>query len=74
MSTTTTIRVTQVAPAYIRANIRAQEIKPANLKEHKHRIKIIHTQENIIIEAYAPVSSALLTIREDFYTTLTATI
>ena len=33
---------------------------------------MIQTQDNIIVEAYAPVSSDPITKREEYYATLTA--
>ena len=59
---------------YVRNNLNASEINFNTTNEQKHRITIIETQDNIVAEVYAPVNTALLSVREDFYTTLAATL
>ena len=56
------------------AIIHPEKINVDTHKVNKHRITMIVTTDNIIVEAYAPVSTAPIDTRQDYFTTLMASI
>ena len=59
---------------YIKNTINAKEIQVETTKDQRHRMTLLETNENIVVEAYAPVNTSLIHIREEFYTALAAAV
>ena len=59
---------------YIKNSLNSKEIQVEIAKDQRHRITLLETNENIVVEAYAPVKTSLIHIREEFYTALAAAV